>query len=124
MALPPAEDLLAAERRLQAAQRAGDAAALDDLLDDRLIAIGPDGGKVTKQDDLAAHRSGTSVVTGLVEEELDVLLAGDVGVTFFLGTVTGTYEGEPFDARLRYTRTWVRDAGLGWRVIAAHISPA
>ncbi|WP_426512777.1 nuclear transport factor 2 family protein [Dactylosporangium sp. McL0621] len=118
------QTLLEAERRLQAAQRAGDVAALDTLLDDRLIAIGPDGSKVTKADDLAAHRSGTSVVTGLVEEDLDLLLIGDLGVTFFLGTVTGTYDGAPFDARLRYTRTWARDADLGWRVVAAHISPA
>ncbi|MFI5916800.1 nuclear transport factor 2 family protein [Dactylosporangium sp. NPDC051541] len=117
------EELLAAERRLQAAQRASDVAALDELLDDRLIAIGPDGGKATKHDDLAAHRSGTSIITSLVEEDLDVLVAGDVGVTFFLGTVTGSYDGAPFDARLRYTRTWVRDAERGWRIIAAHISP-
>jgi len=118
-----ADELLAAERRLQAAQRSGDAAALDELLDDRLIAIGPDGRKVTKQEDLAAHRGGASVIGSLVEEELDLLLAGDAGVTFFLGTVSGTYEGQPFDARLRYTRTWTRDPHLGWRVLAAHISP-
>ena len=36
-------ELLDAERTLQAAQRAGDVAALDQLLVDQLIAIGPDG---------------------------------------------------------------------------------
>ncbi|MFB9451286.1 nuclear transport factor 2 family protein [Dactylosporangium vinaceum] len=124
MTVPATDELLAAERRLQAAQRAGDVAALDALLDDRLIAIGPDGARATKADDLAAHRSGTSVITSLVEEDLDVLVAGDAGVTFFLGTVTGTFAGAPFDARLRYTRTWLRDPVRGWRIIAAHISPA
>jgi ketosteroid isomerase-like protein len=117
------DELRAAERRLQAAQRAGDVAALDELLDDRLIAIGPDGGKHTKEEDLTAHRTRTSIITSLVEEDLDLLVAGDVGVTFFLGTVTGTYAGQPFGARLRYTRTWIRDARLGWRIIAAHIGP-
>lgn len=49
----PADELRAAERRLQAAQLAGDADALDQLLDDRLIfTLGVDGKTYTKQDDL------------------------------------------------------------------------
>lgn len=117
-----ADDLLAAERRLQAAQRAGDAAALDRLLDDRLVAIGPDGARHSKADDLDAYRAGTSVIEELVEEDLEVLVAGSTGVTFFVGTVSGTFNGEPFAARLRYTRTWTHDATRGWRILAAHIA--
>ncbi|MFC6022639.1 nuclear transport factor 2 family protein [Plantactinospora solaniradicis] len=116
--------LLDAERRLQAAQRAGDVTALDQLLDDNLIAIGPDGGRYTKQDDLAAHRSRTSVIEDLVEEELDLVVEGSTGVTFFLGRVTGVFDGSPVAARLRYTRTWTYDDAWGWRILAAHISPA
>ncbi|WP_433260554.1 nuclear transport factor 2 family protein [Micromonospora vinacea] len=116
-------ELLDAERTLQAAQRAGDVAALDQLLVDELIAIGPDGRTLTKQDDLAAHRDRRSVVEELVEEELDLLVVGATGVTFFLGRVSGVVEGTPFAARLRYTRTWVHDDRHGWRVLAAHISP-
>ncbi|GHJ11165.1 hypothetical protein TPA0907_55320 [Micromonospora humidisoli] len=117
-------ELLEAERRLQAAQRAGDVAALDALLDDRLIAVGPDGRTFGKSDDLAAHRSGTSVLDELVEEELELVVAGTTGVTFFRGRVSGTFEGAPFAARLRYTRTWAYDDGYGWRILAAHLSPA
>jgi ketosteroid isomerase-like protein len=116
-----ADDLFEAERRLQAAQRTGDVEVLDQLLDDRLIAIGPDGHRYTKQDDLQAYQSGASVIEGLVEEDLDLLVDGRTGVTFFLGTVEGTFGGSPFAARLRYTRTWVRHDALGWRVLAAHI---
>jgi hypothetical protein len=32
-------------------------------------------------------------------------------------------DGEPFRARVRYTRTWIRDDN-GWRLIAAHVSAA
>jgi hypothetical protein len=49
------KDLLAAERRLQKAQLAGDVEALDTLLDDRLLAVGPDGSTFTKADDLEIH---------------------------------------------------------------------
>jgi ketosteroid isomerase-like protein len=114
--------LLLAERALQAAQLAGDVAALDVLLDDRLVAIGPDGARHTKSDDLAGYRSGFSVITELVEEDLEVLFAGTTGVTFVTATVAGTFGGEPLSARLRYTRTWTHDGETGWRILAAHIA--
>lgn len=114
-------ELLEAERALHAAQRGGDLAELDRLLDDRLIAIGPDGRRHRKQDDLDAYRSGTSVVESLVEESVEVLVVGTTGVTFFTGTVSGTFGGAPMTARLRYTRTWAWQDG--WRIVAAHISP-
>lgn len=114
--------LLDAERRLQDAQRNGDVAELDRLLDDRLVAIGPDGGRYSKQDDLDAYRSGTSVIDSLTQESLEHLVVGSTGVTFFTGTVSGTFGGAPVTARMRYTRTWAH-AG-GWRIVAAHIAPA
>ena len=132
--------LLAAERALQAAQRAGDVAALDRqrrlqdaghradvvaldrALHDRLVAIGPDGARYTKDQDLAAHRSGSSVITELREEHVEVLVAGSTGVTFFTGTLAGTFGGQPMSARMRYTRTWVHDDDAGWRILAAHIA--
>lgn len=115
------ENLRDAERRLQAAQLAGDVQALDRLLDDRLIfTFGAD--VYTKTDDLELHRTRTQVVTALVEEELNVLTDGRAGVTWFLGTVEGVVNGEPFTARMRYTRSWLHDDAHGWRIIAAHAS--
>ena len=114
--------LLLAERALHAAQVAGDVAALDRLLDDRLIAVGPDGARHTKDQDLGAYRSGSSVISDLVEEEVEVLVAGSTGVTFFTGTLRGTFGGHPMSARMRYTRTWVHDDETGWRILAAHIA--
>ena len=119
---PTAEALLRAERQLQTAQLAGDVEALERLLDDRLVAVGPDGSRYTKDDDLAAHRSGSSVVSELVEEAVEVLVAGTTGVTFVVGRVSGTFEGQPMAARLRYTRTWVHDGELVWRILAAHLA--
>lgn len=114
--------LLEAEQALQAAQRAGDLAALDRLLDDRLVAIGPDGARHTKDDDLAGYRSGSAVVTELVVEDLELLVGGGTGVTFVVASVAGDFNGAPFSARLRYTRSWTHDDEAGWRVLAAHIA--
>jgi hypothetical protein len=69
------DELREAERRLQAAQLAGDIAVLDQLLDDRLIfTFGPDGKCYTKQDDLQLHRSRQQVLTKVIEEDLTVLV--------------------------------------------------
>ncbi len=119
---PTADGLRQAERRLQAAQLAGDVVALDHLLDDHLVAIGPDGSRYTKDDDLAAHRSGSSVVSTLVEDGLEVVVSGTTGVTLVVVTVSGTFAGQPMSARLRYTRTWVHGEDTGWRILAAHVA--
>ena len=114
--------LLSAERALHAAQLAGDVGALDRLLHDRLVAIGPDGGRHTKDQDLLAYRSGSSVISDLVEAQVEVLVQGSTGVTFFTGTLRGTFNGQLMAARMRYTRTWVHDDDAGWRILAAHIA--
>jgi hypothetical protein len=114
-----------AERRLQAAQLAGDADALDELLDDRLIHTGgPDGARYTKQDDLEIQRSRTQRLSKVEEEDLIVFVEGHTGVTWFLGTLEGTFGENSFSARLNFTRTWLYRPDSGWRVIAAHASPA
>jgi ketosteroid isomerase-like protein len=120
-----AEDgLRQAERELQSAMLAGDLGQLDRLIDDRVIATGPDGRRFTKTEDLESHRSGTLVIHDLTEEELSVVVAGDTGVTVVLLALTGVHGGEEFAVRLRYTRTWVRHGDDRWRVLAAHVSPA
>jgi len=103
---------------------AGDVAALDQLLDDRVIATGPDGRRFTKSDDLELHQSRTLVIHHLAEEELSTIVAGDTGVTLVLLTLTGTQDGHEFSARLRYTRTWTRHGNGRWRVLAAHVALA
>jgi ketosteroid isomerase-like protein len=114
--------LLAAERALHAAQLASDVAALDQLLHERLVAIGPDGTRHTKEDDLAGYRSGASLITEMSEEDLEVLVAGSTGATLFTATIAGTFGGERMSARLRYTRTWTHDDTTGWRILAASIA--
>jgi ketosteroid isomerase-like protein len=115
--------LLDAEHRLQQAQRDGDVTVLDELLDDRLVAIGPDGTRFRKDDDLGAYRSGSSTIDSLVEEDLEIVVAGTTGATFALCAVSGTFGGQPMSARLRYARTWTYDQG-GWRIVAAQIARA
>jgi hypothetical protein len=118
-----ADSLKTADRRLQAAQLAADADALDQLLDDRLVFTGPDGSLYSKQDDLELQRSGQQRLTEVTEEELTAVVVGDTGVTWFRGRLAGRFKGEEFVAQVRYTRTWIKTAA-GWQLLAAHVSPA
>ena len=115
--------MLVTERALQAAMLAGDVDELDRLLHPDLLAVGPDGRLVGKDEDLAAHRSGLFEISELSEEELHMRVAGDTAVTFVVLAIRGSIGGEDVSGRMRYTRTWTR-AGGAWRVLAAHIAPA
>jgi hypothetical protein len=115
--------LLAAERALQAAQRAGDVNALDALLHPRCVGAGPDGSVFSREDDLESYRSGSLRITGLVEESLDVQEDIASGVTRLVAAVDAIQGGTAMSARLTYTRLWVR-ADEGWQVLAATLAPA
>ena len=116
------QSVLARERALQVAMRAHDVAALDDLLHDDLLAVGPDGALADKAMDLEAHRTGVFVIAELTEEELHVKVHGDLALTFVVLAIRGTIDEADVSGRYRYTRTWTRSAG-DWQVIGAHISP-
>ena len=118
---PSEAGLLAAERALHAAQLAGDVAALDRLLHDRLIAIGPDGARHTKNDDLAGYRSGFSVITEMSEEDVEVLVAGSTGATFFTAPSRERSAGAHVGAAAVHADVGVRRQA-GWRILAAHIA--
>ncbi len=113
------DGLRAAERRLQAAQLNSDVAELSELIDDTARFTGPDGQLYSKQDDLDAHGSGHQALTRLEEDDLQVVATDQTGVTWFLGTLEGSIGGQPLAARVRYTRTWVRNQER-WKIIAAH----
>jgi ketosteroid isomerase-like protein len=117
------QELLLAERALQAAMLASDVEALDRLLHPRLLAVGPDGQLADKAGDLAAHRSGVFKLFTLHEEELRTVVLGDVALTFVVLDIRGAIADAEVGGRLRYTRTWTREGGR-WRVLGAHISPA
>lgn len=115
-------NLMAAERRLQAAQRDGDIDTLDALLHPRVVSAGPDGRVFTKEDDLDAYWSVSLRMVRLVEEPIDVRDDGTTGVTQIVAAMEVIHEGSEVSARLRYMRLWVREDDQ-WRVLAATFAP-
>lgn len=113
------EDLNEAETRLQQAMLADDVAALDMILHDQVRFVGPDGITIDKQQDLAAHRSGTLAISALDQVERDTQIIANVGITRVKLHLLATVEGNPVDVVMVYTRAWSHNAE-GWTVVAAH----
>jgi hypothetical protein len=116
--MPDISALRAAELRLQHAQLTSDVAELDRLLHPDLTFVGPDGTMSDKAADLEAHASGVMSLELLEPEDLIVQVIDGVGVTVLTARLKGSWQGQRFDAQMRYTRTWAYD-GEAWRIVAA-----
>jgi Domain of unknown function (DUF4440) len=112
-------DLRESEERLQRAQLTSDLDELDRLLHPGLTFVGPDGTLTGKSDDLEVHRTGAIRIDRSEAEELVVRVNDGVGVTVLTARLGGSYQGQVFDGRMRYTRTWAYGEQTGWRVVAA-----
>ncbi len=118
--IPP--DLLESEDRLRDAMLAGDANALEELLDDRLRFAGPDGQVIGKAHDVEAHRTGLVRFDVLDIVDRALVAETDVAVAIVTARAKGTAGSETFDSLVRYTRCWVRRSD-GWRILGGSVTP-
>ena len=112
----------ACETRLYAAMLTSDVAALDMLIADNLLFVGPTGELAAKAMDLELHRSGGTKFHELVPKELEIRLCSDqwviVAAKVFLN---GTYLGNNFAGDFRYLRVWGQNEN-GWQVVGGSVS--
>ena len=109
-----------AEQALRSAMLASDGEALNELVDDDLLFIGPDGGVLSKEDDLGFHRSGEQRITALDFQEQHIRAGENMASVSILAYVAGVFKGHVFEGRFRYLRVWRRTSG-GWRVAAGGV---
>ena len=112
-----AEQIADAEHRLVAAQRIGDVEALEKLLHDDLLFIGPSGTVFTKAMDLESHRTGAMIVEKMEPTVEQIHVIGDNAVTIVRSEVAGKVGTSRMDGVIRYIRVWKLDNG-SWKVIA------
>jgi ketosteroid isomerase-like protein len=116
-------ELVELETRLRNAHLAADVAALDALITDDLLFVGPDGRLATKAQDLEAHASGVVRFREHVPEELRVRRIGsDVAVTSLRARLVVEVANELTRGTYHYTRVWAREDGAQWRVVGGHVS--
>lgn len=114
------EELLAAEHALFEAIKKGDVAQLDALLHDDLLAVLPSGALLTKEADLAAHRSRAMQVDEASLEIEKISLFNQTAVTLVQMQLSGKMLGESTQGRFRYLRIWQRE-NQRLQLIAANI---
>jgi ketosteroid isomerase-like protein len=94
-----------------------DGALFRRLLDPRFVytedAVVMNGEELTK-----AVVAGPDTVTRATNEEMRVLMHGNVGIVIGVLRLVGHSKGKPFDRRFRFTDTWVKKNGA-WRIVAA-----
>ena len=116
-------DIVILEARIRAAQLGAELSALDELISEDLLVTGPDGQLGTKEQDLAAYRSGTVRFMAHVPEELRIRRVGaEVAIASLRAQLTVNVAGNLSQGTYRYTRVWAREDGRTWRVVGGHVS--
>lgn len=110
------------EQQLREAMLNSDVTQLDRLLSDGLIFINQDGARLTKADDIAAHRSGMLEIKTLAEKgERVIQRFGDIATVCLTTEVAGEYADQQFCCTFAYSRVWHHKDGR-WQVVLAHCS--
>ena len=121
----PDPEIVELEARLRAAQLAADVAALDALIAEDLLFVGPDGRLATKSQDLEAHATGVVRFREHVPEELRVRRVGaGVALTSLRARLAVEVAGALNRGTYQYTRVWALDEAGNWRVVGGHVSAA
>jgi len=116
------QEVVGLEEKLISAIRESNLPVLDQLLDDELIFTNHMGMSLTKQDDLAPHRSGDLKIKCINVSDQLVKLHGDTVVVVVSKNIQGAYLGSEFDIHVRFTRVWKLKNAL-WKVIAVSSVP-
>jgi ketosteroid isomerase-like protein len=100
-----------------------DWAFLDQIIADDYTGTDFDGNVGTKSQFLESLKSGESVITSSITDDMKVRIYGDMAVvTGRTTTVNEQYKGKDISGQYRWTDTWVKDYLGRWRCVAEHVS--
>lgn len=108
------------EEALRVAMLASDVVALDSLIADTLIFVGPSGDVFRKEDDLDLHRSGRQKLTSAEWRSVEIVTHGRSAVPLVTANLAGTFDGNAFSGGFRYCRFWA-ETDAGWRVVGGSV---
>jgi ketosteroid isomerase-like protein len=100
-----------------------DWAFFDQILADDYIGTDFDGNVGTKPEFLERLKSGESVMTSSITDDMKVRIYGNAAVvTGRTTTVNEQYKGKDISGQYRWTDMWVKDYAGRWQCVAEHVS--
>jgi ketosteroid isomerase-like protein len=116
------DQVLELGRQWANAERAGDADALEPLLADDFLLVGPLGFMLDKAQYLGSRRSGDLKHESLTWDDVHVHDYGDAAVAVGSQTQRTTFQGRDASGRFRVTQVAIR-RGDRWMLAGLHYSP-
>jgi ketosteroid isomerase-like protein len=115
------EQILALGRRWADAERRGDVAALDALLADDFVAVGPRGFVLHRQQWLDRYRPGNLTNEAFSWQDIAVRDYGEVAIAVGVQAQQASFQGHDASGRYRLTQIVVRQAQR-WLIAGLHLS--
>jgi ketosteroid isomerase-like protein len=116
-----ATDLITLERQFAQAIVESDVDALDKIVSDEWIVVGPEGKVIDKPGFLDVVRSGALAHSTMESDETRVRVYGDTGVVTARVVTAGTYRGQAFTNRERSSDVFVRQEGH-WKCVLTQLT--
>jgi ketosteroid isomerase-like protein len=117
-----ATQVLELGRRWAEAERRGDADALDALLHEDFVGVGPLGFVLDKRQWLEPRRNGDLKNSTFEWQDPSVRVFGDAAVVIGTQVQESTYQGRDASGRFRVTQVAAR-SGDHWSLAGMHLSP-
>jgi ketosteroid isomerase-like protein len=116
------ERIIELEERLRQAMLQSDIVELDALIAPELLFTNHLGQVISKDADLDAHRSGRFKFTELTPSDRQIRLNDGFAIVSVLMHILGSYEGNPVELNIRFTRVWAISTHGSLQIIAGHTS--
>jgi Domain of unknown function (DUF4440) len=110
------------EERLRQGMLNSDVAELDALIAPELLFTNHLGQRVTKQEDLEAHRTGRFKFTEITSSDRQIQFNPGFTIVSVIMHILGNYEGTPVEQNIRFTRVWAVSSSGSIQIIAGHTS--
>ena len=110
------------EKEWSDAEVRGDRTALDRLLTDQFVGVGPRGFMLTRSEWLDRHASGDLKYRSIDVDEIEVRPYGDAALVTSVQTQDGSYQSHDIKGSFRTSQLMVRDGGH-WRLASIQYSP-